>query len=860
MRHALRRHDAILRMEIEARGGYVFKTIGDAFCAAFPSVAEALDAAVAAQRHLSGEDFSSVDGIHVRMAIHAGETDERDGDYFGSAVNRTARLLSAGHGGQILLSGEAADLTLATLPADVTLRHLGSLPLRDIKEPQRVYQPIGPQLRTDFKALRAIETPPNNLPRQTTSFVGRYEDLARVEALLDEGALVTITGAGGIGKTRLALEVAAGRLNDVIDGVWFVDLSSIANAGLIAGTILTSLGGELSADREPLDDLLVYLEKRDLLLVLDNSEHLVADVAAIVAQIVARCAHVTVLATSRSPLDIAAERVYRLSSLEPSSAVQLFAERARAANPSFSLEPHESVVAEICARLDGIALAIELAAARVRTMSVNTLASHLELRLLTGGRDRRPRQQTMRALIDWSYDLLTDEERDALCRAAVFVRGFTLRSAIVVFRRENDEWCVIDLLTSLVDKSLLIVEDRNDEQRYRILEPIREYAHEKLVAAGDLAETLRRYVTAFVALAHSAYEEWDRGPGPQWLARFEAELANIRVALAWAFGEGNDRELGAQIAADTTVLFLRLGLLDEGIEYCKRVLESRLTLAPEIEARLRYGLSMLYSNLGAGQECLEEALAAASLYRSVADWRGLARALSQVASRLGQQSKYDDSRTSADEALELARCSNDRYLIADVMRRCGYAFESADRVRETFGESVALFRGLGRGSDTARALQWWAQWEMLGGNYRDAAERLLEAASLSHRDVDAMMYGSEIASCYLAMGAPDRAEPFARQVVQTAAKLRHPVLMAIGVTQLAVIARDADLRKSAKLIGYAEQRFRSAGYAPSSPEDTFIADLHRHLSERIGASELRPLLAEGVSWSDDQAVTAALSA
>ncbi len=861
MRDALRRHDEIVRSEIEAHRGYIFKTMGDAFCAAFSTVGDALDAAVGAQRQLGREDFSATDGLAVRMAIHAGETDERSGDYFGVAVNRTARLLSAGHGGQILISGVAADLALAQLPDGVNLRHLGALPLRDVKEPERVYQPIGPDLRAEFKALRALETPPNNLPRTSTSFVGRHEDLARVEALLDEGPLVTIVGAGGIGKTRLALELAAGRLNDQPDGIWLVDLSSIGDSRLIAETILLSLGGERSPDGDPLDDLLAYLEKRDALLVLDNSEHLVSEVAAIVAEIIARCTQVTVLATSRSPLDISGERLYRLSSLEPASAAQLFGDRARAANPSFRLEAKARVVDEICRRLDGIALAIELAAARVRTMSVESLASHLELRLLAGGRDRRPRQQTMRALIDWSYDLLSEEERGVLRRAAVFARGFTLRTAAVVCGAGNDEWSVFELLTSLADKSLVVVDVEGSDQRYRLLEPIREYAYEKLTETAELAETMRRHAEAFAALARDAYEEWDRGPAEDWLARLEAELSNYRVALRWAFEGSNDAELGAQLVAGATVFFLRLGLLDEGIEYCKRVLEGGLALAPGIVARVRYGLSMLYSKLGANRKCLDEAVTAVALYREAGEARGLARALSQVASRYAPQSRYDEAKAAANEALRLARESGDLRLLADVLRRCADAFaiDGRERVRAQYAECIQLFRSLGRDDETARALMWWGEWEAEAGNFRDAIERLLEAAQLDSRDAEAIFQASDIASYHLALGDRLRAEPYARQALTLAAKARHPIFTPMGISYLAMIAAARDVRAAARLAGYAEERLRAADWQRVPYEQAMADRLFETLKSSLSQRELAQLFAEGAAWSEDLAVTRALS-
>ncbi len=306
------------------------------------------------------------------------------------------------------------------------MRDLGTLPLRGLREPERVYQAVAPGLRSDFNPLRALRTPPNNLPRQTTSFVGRHEDVAKVEALLEAGAIVTIVGAGGIGKTRCALEVAAGRLNDERDGAWFVDLCALDDPALVPGAMLAALRAPIVPGREPMDDLLEYLTQRELLLVVDNCEQLVAGVAAIVSIAVARCKEIRVLATSREPLDISGERIYRLTSLDLDSAMELFTDRARAADANFTAGADADKIETICERLDGMALAIELAAARVRTMPLSDLAQRLQLRLLAGGRDRRPTQQTMRATIDWSYDLLPPDLQRCLRCCAVFAGDFSL--------------------------------------------------------------------------------------------------------------------------------------------------------------------------------------------------------------------------------------------------------------------------------------------------------------------------------------------------------------------------------------------------------------------------------------------------
>ena len=861
MRDALRRHDEILRSEIESRRGHIFKTMGDSFCAAFWTLGEALHAAVEAQRRIGMENFEAIDGLHVRMAIHAGETDEREGDYFGPAVNRTARLLSAGHGGQILLSRVAADLAADRLPDGIMLRHLGALPLRDLETAEDVYQPVGTGLRGEFKGLRALATPPNNLPRQSTSFIGRRDDVARVEALFETGALVTIVGAGGIGKTRLALEVAASRLTGERDGVWLVDLSSIGDASLIPDAILSALGAPRTSDLAPLDALLEYLEKRELMLLLDNSEHLVAGVAAVAARIVGYCPHVSVLATSREPLDISGERLYRLATLEPASAVQLFAERARAADPSFRADTRQPVVEAICERLDGIALAIELAAARVGTMSVESLASHLELRLLTGGRDRRPRQQTMRALIDWSYDLLTEEERRVLQSCAVFVRGFSLGVAAKVAGAAVDEVQMLGELASLVDKSLLVVDEHDGDQRYRMLEPIREYAAEKLAATGELANGRQRHARAFASLARAAYEEWVRAPRSDWLARMERDLANFRAALRWSVEEKNDRELGAALVADTTPVFLRLGLFPEGIEWCERTLQDGSTLPALVEARLRYGLSMLYSNIGANKKVLEQALISAELYRELNDVRGLARALSQVASRHALQSRYDAAKPVAKEALQLARSSRDRRLLADVVRRCAESFggDGPDAVRALYEESVALFGALGRDDETARALHWWGQWEITVGNYAAAAELFHEAARKSESESTLVMYTNDIASVYLATGDRARAEPFARTSLVLAAKVHHEVLASLALAYLAVVTQERDARRAAQLIGHALQRLGAAGWELTPPDTTTVAELQSRLGRELDQTELSRLIEEGAAMSEAEAQSRALA-
>ncbi len=862
MRDALRRHDEILREEIERRRGYVFKTIGDAFCAAFWTIGEGLESAVEIQRRLAREDFAAVAGLAVRISIGAGEADERSGDYFGPAVNRTARLLSAGSGGQILLSEFAAELAFAAAPAGITLRNLGTLQLRGLRDAERVYQANAAGLRTDFRPLRALQTPPNNLPRQSTSFVGRSHDVARIEALLDAGAIVTIVGAGGIGKTRCALEVAASRLTDERDGAWFVDLSALDDAALVAPTILAALGAQGPSGAEPIDDVLDYLANRELLLVLDNCEQIVAGAAPIVAKLIAKCKGIRVLATTREPLDISGERLYRLSSLELDSGMELFTDRARAAHPDFDARGNAEAIRTVCERLDCIALAIELAAARVRTMPLRDLVQRLQLRMLAGGRDRRPSQQTMRATIDWSYDLLSADEQRCLRCCAVFAGNFSLDAASAVCAGGDDAWAVTESLSSLVDKSLVVLEAAEPQHRYRLLEPIREYAQEKLNACDEADEVARRHAAAFAELARAAYDEWDQGPRSDWLARLQQDLANLRAALDWAVEEGNDRDTGARLAADTAPMFLRLALLSEGCAWCERVLATEHRLPSAVEARLRYGLSMLYSNIGANKKVLEQALRAASLYRETGDTRGLACALSQVAARYAPLGRMDDARAAAEEALRLAEETGDRRLLADTLRRCAQAFdgEGHGAVRARYEQSVALFRTLGRDYETARALEWWSQWEAeSAGDLRAAAELMLEASRLDDRDVVKMFTLNDVAGYLLAIGDPARAEPVAREALATAAKAHHRVLTALSIAFIAVIDARRDAPRAARLIGYAEEALRAAEWQLVPYERRVVDQQLELLSSKIGQPELTQLLAAGAALNEDQAVAEAQS-
>ena len=479
MRPALARHDHLLRQSIEANNGYVFKTMGDAFCAAFATAPEAVQAALTAQRLLTAEVWETETSLRVRMALHTGIAEERDGDYFGQALNRVARLLATGHGGQTLLSGATQELTRDHLPLAASLLDLGQRRLKDLGRPEIVFQLRHPALSADFPPLRSLDNPdlPNNLPLQVASFIGREKETTDVKFLLAKTRLLTLTGSGGSGKTRLALQVAADLLDQYFDGVWLVELATLSDPALVPQAVADVLGVQEQVGQAITRTLKDALYSKSLLLVLDNCEHLVAACASLAADLLGNCPHVHLLSTSREPLNIAGEQTFRVPSLslpDPKQtqtvetvsqyeAVRLFIERVQAVQPSFMVtNTNAPAVAQVCWRLDGIPLAIELAAARVRSLSVEDVNTRLDnrFRLLTGGaRNSLPRQQTLRALIDWSYDLLTEAEKTLLRRLSVFAGGWTLPAAEAVGVGKDAAnagvagWEVVDLLTSLVDKS-----------------------------------------------------------------------------------------------------------------------------------------------------------------------------------------------------------------------------------------------------------------------------------------------------------------------------------------------------------------------------------------------------------------------
>jgi predicted ATPase/class 3 adenylate cyclase len=617
MKEAVARHDLLMRAVIEQQRGYVFKTVGDSFCAAFHTPLEAVRAAIDAQSALAKEDFSAVEGLRVRIGIHTGYADERDGDYFGPPVNRVARLMSIGHGGQVLLSAATRELVYHDLPASTSLVDLGPHRFKDLTHAEQVWQLTAPGLPNDFPPLRSLDTLPNNLPIQPTSFRGREQDLEQVKSLLDEHTLLTVFGAGGVGKTRLAVQAGADLLDRYPDGVWIAELASVTDPALVSSVIAKVLGMSQPETRGVDEPLSQWLKRKQLLLIVDNCEHLLEAVAPLADAICHSCPNVRILATSRQALGIGGEALYRLPSLavpEASStlraedavqygAIALFVDRARFADMRFNLsDDNAPLVAEICRRLDGIPLAIELAAARVNVLSIPNLAKrlHERFRLLTGGsRTALPRQKTLSALIDWSYDLLSAQERTLFSRLATFAGTFTLDAAAFVCAGDGiDETNILDLTTSLVDKSLAVADTSRTQERYRLLESTREYGLEKLTGSGEHERLMHRYAEYFVGVAQEADRKLDTMPLGEWLARLDPDVENFRAVLEWALDKAREAALAGALAGALEMFWWHGGLEAEGRRWSGAALAQLDEGAhPEVEARLRRALALLTSRL-----------------------------------------------------------------------------------------------------------------------------------------------------------------------------------------------------------------------------------------------------------------------
>ena len=889
MSAAVQRHDAIVRAAMDAHGGYVFKTLGDAFCVAFARSDAAVAAALDFQRALAAEDFAAVGGLRVRVALHTGTADERDSDYFGPAVNRVARLLSIGHGGQTLLSGVMHDFVLGSLPSRVSLRDLGEHRLKDLSRPEYVYQLVAPDLASEFPALRSLESMANNLPLQMTSFVGREREVAEIAELLGTHRLVTLVGSGGIGKTRTSLQVAANLLDGSGNGVWFIELAPLASGGYIPAAIAQVLGLSLPPQGDELAHLVKTLKSWHALLVFDNCEHLIDASAKSIAALLGGCPKISVLASSRQGIGVAGEAIYRLPSLAVSDAgtdglsatdaaaapaVALFVERAISADQRFALtDENASIIVEICRRLDGIPLAIELAAARVKILSPRQLRERLDerFRVLVGGsRDVLPRQKTLRALIDWSHDLLDDRERMLFRRLGIFVNGFTLEAATAVGTSDDlGELDLFDVLASLVDKSLVLAEPAGDALRYRMLESTRAYAREKLGAAAESQERslrhLRHLRDRFVD-EHECLHRTGRAEPCERL--FAIELEDVRAALDWGMAN-REALLASEMIVAVGSGWRAVALVGEGYERIGRAIE---LLGDRAQASLRSALfvwkGVYAADFGRITESCDVSSEGVRLGRASGDRITLAFALLFQGNALRRAGHIDDAADAAAEA-EALISSEDRWLALFALQNKAALVgmsgdhESAVRLSQEFRDK---HRALGNRSFAAISGLNVAEFEHALGKTERAVvilqETLADIKSAPTRFESVYVNGAcNLIGYLVALDRLAEARVTARELL-----LRHGSdAIHIGQNSFAlehlalVLALENDHAHAAQLAAHADAALRDLGSEREFTEKTTRTRLDALLAERLSSDQRESLTARGAAMRNDEAVALALA-
>ncbi len=899
MKAAVERHDALLREAIESAGGVVFRRVGDAFCAAFPTAPQALNAALAAQRALFAEPWDQrISPLRVRMALHTGTGEVREGDYVGTPLNRIARLLSTGYGGQVLVSQPTFDLVRDALPHGVTLRDLGEHQLKDLQRPEHIYQLVIPDLPSDFPTLKTLDARPNNLPVQRSPLIGREGELASIQRLLlrNDVGLLTLVGPGGIGKTRLALQVAAELADRFADGVFFVPLVSATDPGQVIAAIAQAVGVK-EAHGQPLSETLAgYLSSRQLLLLLDNFEQVV-EAAPVVADLLATAPRLKVLVTSREVLHLSGEyefqvppldlpnprRLPSLQTLSQYDAVALFIHRAQQVKPDFEVTSHNApAVAEICYRLDGLPLAIELAAARIRLLPPEALLARLQsrLKLLTGGaRDLPTRHQTLRGTIQWSYDLLPPAEQMLFRRLSVFRGGCSLEAIEAVCNADGALMIdVLDGVASLADKSLVRQESAaGDEARILMLDTIREYATELLHQSGEqeAQQLYRQHALYYLMLAGQA-EVALRGPEHiLWLERLEVEHDNLRAAFEWAFDHA-EAELALDLVGTLWHFWETRGYASEAIQW----VDAALSLPGAEECTLARAKALMAASASAwfkydvvsARRYAEES--AAILRKEQSDPATifyLAGALLFLGISIGYLSTnvedYKKGREITDEALKLAKATGDRWLQATGMLDLGLLenrWGNYPEARKALEEGLTLYRQVQDKWGLAQVLNVLGDIERIAGQYDRAGELYEESLALyrelnARPDIPASLHN--LGYVALALGNAERAAGLFIESLRLHLELsnRH------GVTEcLAGLAGVAGALgqplQAARLFG-ASDALREALDAIMWPAER--ADYERNLSvarAQLDDATWQAAYAEGRAMSMEQAVAYAQEA
>lgn len=758
MAGALTRHDSLLTRAIERNTGVVLKARGegDSVFAVFAHPRDAVRAALHAQLLLQSEIWPEPLLLKVRIAIHTGEVELGNGDYYGPVVNRSARLRAIAHGEQTIVSASAQGLLDEDMGDDLALRDLGWHRLKDLREPERVFQICHPSLPSEFPPLLSLDLFPNNLPVQRTSFVGRESAIGELKELLRTASLVTLTGTGGAGKSRLAQQLAAEVLEMFRSGAWLVELASLTEPDLVPQSIAAALGLRQRPGRPVIESLREFLAQKSLLLVLDNCEHLIGACAEVVDQLLNSSTELKVLATSREPLQIAGEVIWRVPSLSVPDhevetvedltkfeSVRLFLDRLSLSRPGSRLRAKDlSALTSISRRLDGIPLALELAAARARAMPLSEIASGLDDRfaLLTSGvRTALPRHQTLRAAVSWSYDGLSEDERVLFRRLSVFSGGFTLKAAQQICGIEVTPMAVSDLTSRLVDKSLLNIDASDDSSRYGLLETIRQYAAELLSESGEEKEIRARHLEWFSRKSERYQSNLLAGEETRWLDELEPEHDNVRAALEWALGNRGETRSGIALAESMWLFWWLRGYVKEGIRWLNLALKTTPSESETLSARALFAISFLSyhdANLEDAQRYAELSLAAVESPGNLApDW---AKPAAQIllAECLGDAGNYEGAWPVIEEALKTVRLLELGWGLGFALSIAGglaYAQGDKQRARTYWEEMLEIQRDRRIEVGLLIALQSLARLESEAGNLTRARTLYEESLEIRRR-------------------------------------------------------------------------------------------------------------------------------
>jgi predicted ATPase/class 3 adenylate cyclase len=877
MAQAVASHDALIRAAVEARRGRVVKSTGDGIYAVFADPVDGVSAVVAIQTALRDPTATANLPLNVRCALHCGDAEIRGGDFFGRTPNLAARIMNAAYGGQVLVSHSVVERISDRLPADVVLRDLGGLRLKGIAAPVRIYQVIHPRLRDAFPPLRSLETTPNNFPQKLTSFIGRERELMEVESLLKSTRLLTLFGMGGLGKTRLSLQIGSRLMDGFDDGAWFVDLAPIRDPTLLASEVAKTLGVREEPGRPLIESVCAHLRPRKILLILDNCEQVIAGASNLANAFLTAAPNVRIIATSREPLRIPGEQIYSvpplpvpdrddLAALSGSSAVRLFVERAKLHKASFSMdERNGSQIGELVARLEGIPLALELAAARVRALSIGEINARLRDRykLLTGGGRVVDRQQTLRTLVDWSYDLLSDQERILFNRLSVFPGSFDMEAAErICCASPLAPETILDLVSSLVDKSLLLDQESDDGTRYHMLDTIRDYGHEKLEGSSEFRAIAAQHCEYYFVMAKAANRGAQTGKQSEWTRRMESELDNVRAAIALALGGGVDPVIAVKIAVAMQSFWIFGGHVREG----RDCIRSMLALAPvrasdQAHAFALYvgaALATTQGDYAEARRMLEQCLL---LRRTLGNKVDIAAALSTLSWALVHAGAIDEARAREEEAMALFHELGDRFGEAIAHQHLGqiciYAGDNL-RARIHLEQSLALAEELEHIEIESECQRMLGELAFAAGDVDEASRRVGESLSRCQQAGDKR--GEAVAFWW--MGKLDVARrDLASARIKLSGALRAFRAFDMRGEMLECVEDHAVLAHLAGNVDYAARLFAAADSSRKRQgvarkriaEATWLAELSV-IRERLGDSAFDKAWSQGQQWDLNEAI------